>query len=234
MRERRFRALKRRFWATSGAQATILGNFGCQNLTQWTIFDQFWERKSDLSACIRYKSYDFMLRVEMCFEKRADVRSDRSLAFFFRGRRQWPQASLSADPARSGVSAWGSLTQPGVRTPVVESWVYKGRENEDRGGGRRCTKGYIRARRGVRGGNIMEHLWEFRRLACNLRFYQRYNIFGWVGLVPSLPFGRRGAPLWPPEPVRRSLGTACGALGVPGMLFRCPLGPFRGGNRSET
>ena len=85
MRERRFRALKRRFWATSGAQATILGNFGCQNLTQWTIFDQFWERKSDLSACIRYKSYDFMLRVEMCFEKRADVRSDRSLAFFFSG-----------------------------------------------------------------------------------------------------------------------------------------------------
>ena len=108
MRERRFRALKRRFWATSGAQATILGNFGCENLTQWTIFDQFWERKSDLSACIRYKSYDFMLRVEMCFEKRVDVRSDRSLAFFFRGRRQWPQASLSADPARSGVSAWGS------------------------------------------------------------------------------------------------------------------------------
>ena len=107
MRERRFRALKRRFWATSGAQATILGNFGCQNLTQWTIFDQFWERKSDLSACIRYKSYDFMLRVEMCFEKRADVRSDRSLAFFFRGRRQRPQASLSADPEVRGTRRAG-------------------------------------------------------------------------------------------------------------------------------
>jgi hypothetical protein len=121
MRERRFRALKRRFWATSGAQATILGNFGCQNLTQWTIFDQFWERKSDLSACIRYKSYDFMLRVEMCFEKRADVRSDRSLAFFFRGRRQWPQASLSADPRVRRVGRLGKLPEETVENGSLES-----------------------------------------------------------------------------------------------------------------
>ena len=60
--------------------------------------------------------YDFRFGVAMCFEKRAGVGREEassentltSVAIetsrsFIRGRRQWPQASQSADPAGSGV-----------------------------------------------------------------------------------------------------------------------------------
>ena len=70
---------------------------------------------------------DFRIGVAMCFEKRFGVEYEEassenvltSVAIetsrsFFRGRRQWPQASQSAHPARG--PAWG----PGA-APAFES-----------------------------------------------------------------------------------------------------------------
>ena len=90
-------------------------------------------RESEPRCNVRSKTYFLTFRITRCVEKRDDDGSDRCPTsknvattgqsesnVFFRGRRQWPQASQSADPGRG--PAWGSGALPVYDSLVSEKY----------------------------------------------------------------------------------------------------------------